>query len=391
MKLIKDSNGKVLISGRTVYGVTESIDQNIVSANILKGIKILDTVGTASDRISMVKFIDYDGTVLYSCSSRALLTFTEMPNISVQHPGLIEEGWNWTLNDAMIFLVDNEIDKDLVIGKTYTTTDGKSRFYITISSNSTEVAAIFRQSELGGVKVDWGDGNVSTKDDDTGRIDLYHTYATAGDYVVSFEVLSGTLQLGTNEIPVLRKVGWNFYPDIVKKIELGEVSGIGNYIARYPYLESITIPSGITSIGTGAFCPTDAVNSKLEAVVLPKGITAVGDEAFKNCKALLHASLPKEIVSMAGSTFLGCDSLMEIALGNGSLGNTGNYTFQQCSSLSRVSLPVGFSTISTNMFYQCYSLQEIELPWTVTSIGNEAFSDCYSLAKITIPRNVKEL
>ena len=46
-------------------------------------------------------------------------------------------------------------------------------------------------------------------------------------------------------------------------------------------VESIVIPSGVTSIGEEAFCNC----SSLESITLPDSVTSIGEEAFCKCSS----------------------------------------------------------------------------------------------------------
>ena len=50
-----------------------------------------------------VDFIDFDGRLLYSYTAQEFLALEEMP-ANPSYPGLIAQGWNWTLTDAQDFV-----------------------------------------------------------------------------------------------------------------------------------------------------------------------------------------------------------------------------------------------------------------------------------------------
>jgi Tfp pilus assembly protein PilF len=78
-----------------------------------------------------------------------------------------------------------------------------------------------------------------------------------------------------------------------------------------------------------------------------------------------------------------------------SLNITGNtltaipdYAFDECISLTSVTLPNGVTSIGDEAFNECTSLTSVTLPNGVTSIGKEAFNECTSLTSVTIPYSV---
>ena len=71
--------------------------------------------------------------------------------------------------------------------------------------------------------------------------------------------------------------------------------------------------------------------------------------------------------------------------------NIGNYTFNNCSSLTTVEIGSGVTNIGNQAFYDCNGLTGITIPDSVTSIGNQAFYDCDGLTGITIPDSVTSI
>ena len=69
----------------------------------------------------------------------------------------------------------------------------------------------------------------------------------------------------------------------------------------------------------------------------------------------------------------------------------GDKAFNQCRSLTSVSLPTGLSSIGQDAFSYCTSLTSINLPSTLTKIETDAFENCEALTSITIPDGVTEL
>ena len=84
---------------------------------------------------------------------------------------------------------------------------------------------------------------------------------------------------------------------------------IGNYAFEgCSGLTSLTLPTGITSIGYGAFIGC----SGLTSLTLPAGITEIDDKAFDNCSGLTSLTLPDGITSIGDKAFKGCSGLTSI-------------------------------------------------------------------------------
>ena len=155
-------------------------------------------------------------------------------------------------------------------------------------------------------------------------------------------------------------------------------------------VESIVIPSGVTSIGEEAFCNC----SSLESITLPDSVTSIGGWAFRDCSSLKSITLPSGVTSFVKSEFSGCSSLKSIDVSgdnayytsvDGILFNkdlTTIVSFPQGYELKEYTIPSGVTSIGEKAFCNCSYLESITLPDSVTSIGWWAFLDCSSLESI---------
>ncbi len=172
----------------------------------------------------------------------------------------------------------------------------------------------------------------------------------------------------------------------------GKVNIPQNLFYRYPtnaLRRCILDAQGAGStIGDYAF----QYNTHLEELVLPAGLTSLGRSAFQDCSSLTSISLPATTTIPDGYyMFKGCSSLQSIDLSQTQVTALGEYAFYGCSSLASVSLPNGFTTISNGMFNGCSSLPAIDLPGSVTTIGQNAFYGCSQLQGIAIPAGVTSM
>ena len=144
-------------------------------------------------------------------------------------------------------------------------------------------------------------------------------------------------------------------------------------------LTSLSLPSGITSIGWEAFSGC----SGLTSLSLPSGITSIGREAFSGCSGLTSLSLPSGLTSIDSEAFSGCSGLTSLSLPSG-LTSIDFNAFSGCSGLTSLSLPSGITSIGGNAFSGCSGLTSLSFPSGITSIGGYAFSGCSGLTSIYV-------
>ena len=75
-------------------------------------------------------------------------------------------------------------------------------------------------------------------------------------------------------------------------------------------------------------------------------------------------------------------------LGGNPVTSIRSYAFNNCSSLTSVTIPNSVTSIGEKAFENCSSLTSVTIPNSVTSIGRWAFDDCSSLTSVTIPSSV---
>ncbi len=76
---------------------------------------------------------------------------------------------------------------------------------------------------------------------------------------------------------------------------------------------------------------------------------------------------------------------------NYSVTGIGARAFEDCRSLTSLTIPNSVTSIGDDAFYGCTSLASVTIPNSVTSIGGSAFHGCTSLASVTIPNSVTSI
>ena len=332
-----------------------------------------------------VNFKDYDGTILHSYTKAQFLALAEMPTLPTRQ-GLTCQGWNYNMEDAQEYVAEyGKLD----VGATYITDDGKTRLYITIAAEDRmDVPLALQQSVSNGVVIDWGDGSATETFSGTFSTTLRHTYGKVGDYVITLEVLDGTLSLsGTSSYGIFAD-SIKAYGNMLQKVEIGNgVTSIGSYAFYNCYsLTSVVIPNSVTSIGSYAFnyCYS------LASVVIPNGVTSIGDSTFRYCYSLASVVIPNGVTSTGGNAFGNCPSLTSIVIPN-SVTSIGSYAFYQCYSLVSVVIQNGVTSIGSNAFNGCSSLAILDFRshTSVPTLSNtNAFSSVASDLKIVVPNGL---
>ncbi len=119
-------------------------------------------------------------------------------------------------------------------------------------------------------------------------------------------------------------------------------------------------------------------------------VTSIGRSAFEDCSSLTFVTIPNSVTSIGGSAFEGCSSLTSVTIGN-SVTSIGSLAFNGCSGLTSVTIPNSVTSIEMAAFQGCSGLTSVTIPNSVTSIGMGAFYGCRSLTSVTIPNSVTSI
>lgn len=145
---------------------------------------------------------------------------------------------------------------------------------------------------------------------------------------------------------------------IPKEIDGVAVEHIGSYaFDEKSFLENVTIPEGIKTIGERAFADTS-----LKEISLPSSLSKIEKSAFTE-----NSKLVKVIIS---------DNVREIP----------ENTFAYCDGLKELKLPGKLEKIDKGAFKSCKALEKISIPGQVREIDKSAFKDCKKLTSIVVEK-----
>ena len=199
-----------------------------------------------------------------------------------------------------------------------------------------------------------------------------------------------------------------------------------------PSLESVMIPESVQVIETGAFAKCDkldiSVDSKNKNYILhegalfdktmtrllrapreittytiPSSVTTIGAAAF--CNNLNSVTIPASVKTIDIGAFEWC-SLKNVTLDP----QNPNYTVQdgvlfnkdmtlllyyfkgrEVLQREKYKIPLTVTTIGKGAFTSCMRLTSVTIPEGVKSIGSGAFFNCWNLTSITIPKSITSI
>ena len=117
-------------------------------------------------------------------------------------------------------------------------------------------------------------------------------------------------------------------------------------------------------------------------------VTSIGGTAFQDCTSLTSVTIPDSVTSIGNDAFLGCTSLTSITIPD-SVTSIGDNAFLYCSSLpiiDNIRYADTYLIGVTDNSQTVYSISE-----NTRFIGNGAFSGCTSLTSVTIPDSVTSI
>jgi hypothetical protein len=97
------------------------------------------------------------------------------------------------------------------------------------------------------------------------------------------------------------------------------------FLYQYTNLVSVTLPGGLTSIGSSVlgYCPA------LTSLVIPSGVTSIGVYLCQHCSALASVRLPDTLTSLGAAMFPSCPQLATLYCNNidASVGVSNDFSF----------------------------------------------------------------
>ena len=142
--------------------------------------------------------------------------------------------------------------------------------------------------------------------------------------------------------------------------------------------------SGIVACGTSGFF-TISSNALVSgsncvgSVNIPSGVTSIGDGAFSQengsgaANQITSLTIPNSVTYFGWAAFARTDSMTSLSLGNGLTG-FGQYSFSNITSLTSLVIPANVTSISEGNFSFAQNLTSLTFPSGITSIHSNTFS-----------------
>lgn len=146
-----------------------------------------------------------------------------------------------------------------------------------------------------------------------------------------------------------------------------------NLLRNCKGFESISIPEGVTDIGSYTFADTN-----LKTIVMPDSLESIGDSCFENCSEMKTVVINGNIFLIGDNTFNGCEKLKEIYISD-SVKDIGRNSFAGCESLETVYMSKNVVYIPERCFESCTALSSFTWEADSKLIGKLAFAGCTSL------------
>ena len=218
------------------------------------------------------------------------------------------------------------------------------------------------------------------------------THNCSKDYVeyVSISKLNNCeeffwLSVGQTSIPMVAFENWTN----LKRFDLGCATYIDGKAFKGSGLESIVLPSTITTLKSSAFYNCTNLKSVKFECAFDTNTTIIEGSVFYGCSALTSLDLGP-LTKMGESMFENCTALTSLTIPATYNGHTNKNAFKGCTSLKSVDLG-GIKYTGESMFANCTSLTDVTVTSSVGTFNASTFAGCTSLTSIELPSSLKTI
>ncbi|MCQ2407332.1 MAG: leucine-rich repeat domain-containing protein [Oscillospiraceae bacterium] len=119
-------------------------------------------------------------------------------------------------------------------------------------------------------------------------------------------------------------------------------------------------------------------------------VVAIGDGAFNECVSLTSVTLPDSLEKIGAGAFYYCMALKELDIPD-SVTEIGAYAFANCYALKQITLPESLEVLSSYTFSYDIALEELTLPENLVQIKPMSIASCFLLKTVHIPASVQQI
>ena len=101
-------------------------------------------------------------------------------------------------------------------------------------------------------------------------------------------------------------------------------------------------------------------------------VSSLGDSVFNDCISLTSVTIPTSVTNIGNHAFYACTSLTNVTFGNG-VTSIGDYAFYACGSLTNVIIPASVTSIEDDAFASCTNLTGVYCQGNAPSLGLSVF------------------
>ena len=367
---------------------------NLTSVSIGSGMEYIDQQSFANCvSLSSVTIPDN----VRGISAGAFSGCSNLQSVTVKRtipPSITFMSGNWSAfddtNNCPIYVPSGSVD-------TYKSEEGWSDYASRIQAIPASMATYskyYKQQK----QVSYDNGNTWGNLNEYRKGELIESYSTDCGYIGQLErwINTGTTCEGYDKYYIQVKeisddgVNWTRTSDtqlgsIIEhnSTDCGYVTPI-KWIATYSDSASYSAACNFSTTLTSGETKGNGYNFDLmTSAVVGDCVTKIGQGAFyQNCNTLTSVTLSDSVTVIDENAFFNCDSLTSINIPSG-VTTIGDFSFAFCTRLPSITISNGVTNIGTQAFGSCYSFTSITIPSSVTSIGHWAFYECSGLTSIT--------
>ena len=282
--------------GKAIQEATGDRETTYKVSDMAKAIRRISGVSTALD----VNYYDYDGRLVHAYTLEEFMALEEEPSLpNHSDEGLINEGWNWSLEQAQA------VHGPLAIGCNYAPEGDKTRLYLDVPLDGLTYYLKFSTSVASAAVINWGDGSEDVPSVASTSLTAYeHVYATAGKYIVTVDNSiddtcticfghpdSGLIIVSHNNV-VTADLNTSLQTSSLYRIDFGHRTQTGRYALYHTPVKHIATPRDGSPFKIGYIYNMFTGCSELRCIIMPPNLKWVGsNDAFGDCPKLDTFSL----------------------------------------------------------------------------------------------------